>query len=67
MTKSGLLTIYNTLTDARDVFEREMCKARITDATFEEGYYELKMIATESTIQAVRRELIDKYRCDPEL
>lgn len=67
MTKNKLLVIYNALTDARDLFEREMCKARITDATSEESYYEYKMIATESAMQSIRRELIDKYRCDPEL
>lgn len=67
MSKYGLLTIYNTLTDARDLFEHEMCKARITDATFEEGYYEDKMIATENAMQIIRHELINKYRCDPEL
>ena len=67
MTKNGLLTIYNALTDARGLFEREMCKARITDAASDESYYEYKMVATESAMQTIRRELIDKYRCDPEL
>lgn len=67
MSKYGLLTIYNTLTDARDLFEHEMCKARITDVAFDESYYEYKMIATENAMQIIRRELIDKYRCDPEL
>ena len=67
MTKNGLLTIYNALTDARNLFEREMCKARITDVPSEESYYEYKMAATDSAMQTIRRELIDKYRCDPEL
>lgn len=67
MTKNGLLTIYNALTDARDLFEREMCKARITDVTSEESYYEYKMVATDSAMQTIRAELIDKYHCDPEL
>ena len=67
MTINELLAIYDALTDARDLFEREMCKARITDMTSEEGYYEHKMVATESAMQITRRELIDKYRCDPEL
>lgn len=67
MTKSKLLVIYNALTDARDLFEREMCKARITDMTSEESYYEYKMAATDSAMQTIRAELITKYRCDPEL
>lgn len=67
MTKNKLLVIYNVLTDARDLFEREMCKARITDMASEENYYEYKMTATDSAMQTIRAELIDKYRCDPEL
>lgn len=67
MTKSKLLVIYNALTDARDIFEREMCKARITDVTSEESYYEYKMTATDSAMQSIRAELITKYHCDPEL
>ena len=67
MNKYGLLTIYNALTDARDLFEREMCKARITDMTSEESYYEYKMTATDSAMQTIRAELITKYHCDPEL
>lgn len=67
MTKNGLLTIYNALTDARNLFEREMCKARITDVPSEESYYEYKMDATDHAMQITRRELINKYRCDPEL
>ena len=66
MTKYGLLTIYNVLTDARDLFEHEMVKARIEER-LQEGYYECKMVATESAMQSIRRELIDKYRCDPEI
>lgn len=67
MTINELLAIYDALKDARDVFEQGMCKARITDAPSEESYYEYKMDATDHAMQITRRELIDKYRCDPEL
>lgn len=66
MTINELLAIYDALTDARDAFEHGMCKARITNVPSEESYYEYKMIATDRARQITRRELIDKYRCDPE-
>lgn len=67
MTLVKMMAIYDALKDARDHYEDEAAKCLSLGLESVVSYYSRKFDTVADTMEDVRKEMIAKYHCDPEL